>query len=136
VKCQQPLTQQCSSMSQETGIHDYTAVNTSALAKNDVSVTYVIVKQPYIHDFVPCILPFFVLYFTLCYCYVLNGFLLLLLPWQDLSHCAVLVTFLFVNLLCICNMFFTMFHCFNACVVIFLLGVCVCFLLTLQSTHK
>jgi len=49
MKCQKPLTQQCSIMSQETRILDYTAVNTSALAKNDVSVIYVIVEQPCIH---------------------------------------------------------------------------------------
>ena len=42
-------------MSQKTGILDYTAVNASALAKNDVSVTYVIVSHVYISmtSFVP-----------------------------------------------------------------------------------
>jgi hypothetical protein len=42
-------------MSQETGIIDYTGVNTSALAKNDISVTYVIVSHVYLNmtSFVP-----------------------------------------------------------------------------------
>jgi hypothetical protein len=49
LKCQKPLTQQSSITSQETGILDYTAVKTSKIAKNDISIINVIVKQPHTH---------------------------------------------------------------------------------------